>query len=86
MNKKSFIRGKDSPGYRRHLQGVYLRGGASVILWFFALSAYLLRIIDLYSYAGISFSVGKEDSMKGIPAVLNSTACSGTAKKDKDRS
>jgi signal transduction histidine kinase len=57
LGKKSKTPKGNSPLYKRHLRGAYVRGGASVALWFFALTAYRLRIIDSYSYAGISFSV-----------------------------
>jgi signal transduction histidine kinase len=57
LDKEFSISGKEPPLFRRHLRGAYMRGGASVILWFFAFSAYMFRIIDFYSYAGISFSV-----------------------------
>jgi signal transduction histidine kinase len=49
----------DSSGviYRRYLQGAWVRSGASVFMWFFALLGYFTKQIDRYSFTGISFSV-----------------------------
>lgn len=44
-------------GYRRHLQGAWVRSVASVFLWFFAAAAYHLKTIDSFQLAGISGAV-----------------------------
>ncbi|TSA46238.1 MAG: diguanylate cyclase [Deltaproteobacteria bacterium] len=43
--------------YRRHFQGALVRSGASVVMWVFALVAYLANIIKMNHFTGISLSV-----------------------------
>ena len=42
---------------RRHFQGALVRSGASVIMWMFALAAYLADVIKMNHFTGISLSV-----------------------------
>ncbi|MDO9111759.1 MAG: hypothetical protein Q7U40_13955, partial [Desulfatirhabdiaceae bacterium] len=43
--------------YRRHFQGALIRSGASVIMWVFALAAYLADVIKINHFTGVSLSV-----------------------------
>ncbi|MBU2622900.1 MAG: response regulator [Proteobacteria bacterium] len=43
--------------YRRHFQGAIVRSGASLIMWVFALAAYLANIIKMNHFTGITLSV-----------------------------
>ena len=43
--------------YRRHFQGALVRSGASMIMWMFALAAYLADVIKMNHFKGISLSV-----------------------------
>ena len=43
--------------YRRHFQGALVRSGASVIMWFFALAAFLANVIRMNHFIGTSLSV-----------------------------
>ena len=43
--------------YRRHFQGALVRSATSVVMWLFALVAFLANIIDSHSFKGISLSV-----------------------------
>lgn len=43
--------------YRRYLQGAWVRSGASVVMWFFAVLTYYLKSISFYSFVGISFTI-----------------------------
>jgi signal transduction histidine kinase len=43
--------------YRRHRQGAWVRSGASLFMWIFALPPYLAGMDDVYTFAGISLSV-----------------------------
>jgi signal transduction histidine kinase len=43
--------------YTRYRQGAWVRSGASVFMWFFALFAYYVKQIDIFSFAGISISI-----------------------------
>jgi len=43
--------------YRRHFQGALVRSCASVIMWVFALSAYLTNTIKMNHFAGVTLSV-----------------------------
>ncbi|MEN6321351.1 MAG: PAS domain S-box protein [Syntrophaceae bacterium] len=43
--------------YRRHFQGALVRSGASVIMWLFALAAFLPNIINMNQFMGITLSV-----------------------------
>ncbi|MFH1350338.1 MAG: hypothetical protein ABII26_05310, partial [Pseudomonadota bacterium] len=42
--------------YRRHYQAALVRSGASVIMWVFALAAYLANIIKMNHFTGITLS------------------------------
>src|SRR5512137_3026900 len=44
--------------YRRHFQGALVRSGASVIMWLFALAAFLTSIINMGHFKGVTLSVG----------------------------
>jgi signal transduction histidine kinase len=57
LNKIDLTEEINNSLYRRLRRGAYVRVGASAILWFFALAAYKIQLIDSYSYAGISLSV-----------------------------
>jgi len=43
--------------YRRHFQGAIVRSGASLIMWVFALAAYLANVIKINHFTGITLSV-----------------------------
>jgi len=43
--------------YRRHFQGAFVRSGASVFMWVFALAAYYEDIIRINHFTGITLSV-----------------------------
>ncbi len=43
--------------YKRHFQGALVRSGASVIMWVFALTAYLANVIKINHFTGITLSV-----------------------------
>ena len=43
--------------YRRHFQGALVRSGASAIMWFFALVAFLTNAIRMNHFMGITLSV-----------------------------
>ncbi len=43
--------------YRRHFQGALVRSGASLIMWFFALIAFLTDTIRMNHFIGITFAV-----------------------------
>jgi signal transduction histidine kinase len=43
--------------YKRHLQGAWVRSGASVFMWFYSLIAYNLRTFDSFAFTGVSSTV-----------------------------
>jgi signal transduction histidine kinase len=43
--------------YQRHQRGAWVRSGASLFMWFFAIIGFWMGTLDFFSYAGISFSV-----------------------------
>jgi signal transduction histidine kinase len=43
--------------YRRHVQGAFVRSGASLVMWCFAFSAFLMDIVTADNLLGVSLSV-----------------------------